>query len=60
MVREAVREALRRRPKAFNTAEEALSYAFSRMLIKPEEWFKVSWTLDQLRRQERLTKYLRG
>ena len=60
IVREAVREALRRRPKAFNTAEEALSYAFSRMLIKPEEWFKVSWTLDQLRRQERLTKYLRG
>ncbi|RLF16429.1 MAG: hypothetical protein DRJ97_00865 [Thermoprotei archaeon] len=58
IVREAVREALRRKPEVFDTAQEALEHAFKRLMIRPEEWFKVSWTLDSLVKQEKITKYL--
>ncbi|RLF13821.1 MAG: hypothetical protein DRJ97_07325, partial [Thermoprotei archaeon] len=58
IVREAVRRALKTRPATFNTAEEALSYAFSKLKISPVEWFKVSKLLSDLKRQEKLTKYL--
>jgi len=60
IVREAVRKALQERPATFNTAEEALSHAFSRLKIRPEEWFKASKLLSDLKKQEKLTKYLGG
>jgi len=58
IVREAVRRALRAKPMTFDTAEEALSYAFSKLKISPSEWFKVSKLLSDLRRQEKLAKYM--
>ncbi|MEM4699694.1 MAG: Nre family DNA repair protein [Candidatus Nezhaarchaeales archaeon] len=58
IVREAVRMALRRRPATFDTAEEALDYAFSKLRIGPAEWIRVSKLLNDLRRQERITKYI--
>ena len=58
VVREAVRRAFRERPAVFSTAEEALSFAFSKLKVRAEEWFKVSRLLDDLKRQERIVKYL--
>ncbi|RLF18874.1 MAG: hypothetical protein DRN06_00005 [Thermoprotei archaeon] len=58
IVREAVREALRRKPVTFSSAEEVLQYAFSKLRIRPEAWFSVSKLLGDLKKQEKITKYL--
>lgn len=58
IVREAVRMALRRRPATFDTAEEALAYMFSKLKISPAEWVRVSKLLSDLRKQEKITKYI--
>ncbi|MCX8204344.1 MAG: Nre family DNA repair protein [Candidatus Nezhaarchaeota archaeon] len=58
IVREAVRRALGGKPAVFNTAEEALAYVPSRLKISLAEWIKVSRLLSDLKRQEKITKYL--
>ncbi len=59
IVREGVRRALESNPVKFNDLNEALQYIKSRLSINLKYWFKVSKILDKVRRQRKLTSYLR-
>ena len=58
VVREAVREALRRRPERFTSLSDALQYVFSNLRIPASRWFNASALLSFLVKQVKLTRYL--
>ncbi|MEM4309060.1 MAG: Nre family DNA repair protein [Thermoplasmata archaeon] len=57
-VREAVRAALKNPPKKFNTLQEALDYAGSKLAIPMKRWIKESAVLKYLLLQKRLDEYV--
>lgn len=58
LVRESVKRALNSRPAIFNSREEALRYAFSRLLIPEEVWRRNSFILRNLQRQRSLLDFV--
>lgn len=57
-VRENLREMFRQTPVKFDTLDEALQFIASKSSIKLEQWLKVSWILNKLLFQTRLTRFM--
>ncbi|MEM3593167.1 MAG: Nre family DNA repair protein [Candidatus Jordarchaeaceae archaeon] len=58
LVRECVRDALRREPMKFQTLEAALNYIKTRLHIGMKHWLQVSGVLSEIRKQRLLTEFL--
>ena len=56
-VRESVRAAVRRKPRIFDTFQQALHFACSRFVIQPETWMKSSKLIREEMFQQRLNQY---
>ncbi len=57
-VRENLREMFKQPPMKFNTLNEALQFIVSNTTIKLERWIKVSWILNKLLFQTKLTRFM--
>jgi len=57
-VREGVRATLSKPPERFDTLEEALQYAVSKLTIPLRDWVQASSYLHELLRQRRITDYV--
>ncbi|MGC8948869.1 MAG: Nre family DNA repair protein [Thermoprotei archaeon] len=57
-VRENLREMFKQKPMKFNTLNEALQFVASKSSIKLERWLRVSWILNRILFQTKLTKFI--
>ncbi|MGQ9722126.1 MAG: Nre family DNA repair protein [Candidatus Jordarchaeum sp.] len=58
LVRECVRDALRKEPMKFETLESALQHIKTRLRINMKHWLQVSGALSEIRKQRLLTEFL--
>lgn len=60
LVRECVRDALKKEPKKFQTLENALGYIKTRLYIDMKYWLQVSDVLSEIKKQHLLTEFFRS